>query len=114
MAVMQLPGWLSGLVVAPGAVERNVAFQQQRGLMTESGPVAAALPGDRTAFGQAVRLWALPGPGATLRGLAAQLQNVLLDRVAGWAHVADEELPRLGAALFRVARRIETGTAEPL
>ena len=96
--------------------ERRVAFVQRPGDLMCAPMVedAGALPGDRVALGKAGRVWALPGPGATLRGLAMVLQEELLNRLPNWRPKTEGELPALGAVLFRLGRHIDTGASEPL
>jgi hypothetical protein len=114
--VTLFPGAIFVLLGAPPTEEeRNLALLQEPANLVDSPDVAVGtLPADRTGFGDARRVWALPGPGATLRGLGAVLQERLLRRVPGWSTVEAGELARLGAAVYRVGRRIETGTDQPL
>ena len=105
--------WLANLVnTPPAAGEVNIALVSDASLPAAPAPVAATLPASRAAFGNARRLWALPGPDATLRGLGHVVQEQVLKKVAGWQAVNNLELPRVGSALYRIARQIETGTAE--
>jgi hypothetical protein len=115
VAVQPFPLSIFALLrTAPSADERNIALLTEPADLLTGDCAAGTLPTDRAAFGSARRVWALPGPGASLRGLAAILQQEVLRKVAGWAAAPETELGSLGAALFRVGRRIDSGTGTPL
>ena len=99
----------------PTQEERNIAFLQQPADLMQVSPVTDAPLPDRVAIATDDRVWALPGPGATLHGLGAMLQERVLNRLPNWTSLQQpNDLARLGAALFRVARRLDASVSEPL
>ncbi len=99
----------------PTQEERNIAFLQQPADLMQVSPVTDAPLPDRVAIATDDRVWALPGPGATLHGLGAMLQERVLNRLPNWTSLQQpNDLARLGAALFRVARRLDANVSEPL
>ena len=101
------------LLLGPG--ETNLAAQWGQPLPPTAftatvSPAAAALRA-------LPRLYLLVGEGATLRGVAQQVQDGVLAKAAGagpWAAVPAAEMDRLGAALYRVATEMNFGAAAPV
>ncbi len=105
----------TGLLIL-GPAETNVAWQWGVPLPLQPTTFTATVSPAPAALRALTRLYLLVGDGATLRGVARQVQDDVLGKVTGtpWAVVPPADTDRLGAALYRVATEMNFGTAAVL